>query len=229
MNTLAAFLSICFVLSPARAGAGDVQLPAFPKWAFCVSYQIRNADVREARPIDPNAERDPFNDGDTEIPLSVLGIRNIIDVAALSTRIVKSGILKHEEAESVIRDSTQGEELHPIIDSCNPRHIFVFYTYDGQPVAAIEVDFQYNRVRMRPEVRPSEGKRGPFETADLASLAKIAVEAGLDLKPFAETVEDYVERLKRLDKGAMKFPEELKRQDEPAKKEAEQVVPPNGP
>ena len=153
----------------------------------------------------------------------MLNSQNIVDVAALSTRVVKSGMLKQDTAESVIRKSTQGDEWHPIIESIQPRHIFVFYDYEGHPVAAIEVDFQYNRVRMRPEVRPNEGKRGPFETADLASLAKIAVEAGLDLKPFAETVEDYVKRLKRQEERSMKLLEELKEElkDEPTKKEAE--------
>ena len=222
MKTPAALTCVCFVLFNLWSEAQEKR-SSFPMWAFCVAYQIRDADHREKRPIDPNEEKDPFNPGDTWIPRSMLNSQNIVDVAALSTRVVKSGMLKQDTAESVIRKSTQGDEWHPIIESIQPRHIFVFYDYEGHPVAAIEVDFQYNRVRMRPEVRPNEGKRGPFETADLASLAKIAVEAGLDLKPFAETVEDYVKRLKRQEERSMKLLEELKDElkDERTKKEVE--------
>jgi hypothetical protein len=172
---------------------------AFPKWAFCVAYEVRDADDRDARPVDPKAEKDPFGDGDTRIPYGLINDRDIVDVAALSTRIVKSGVLKHEAAEQVIRGSTQGTKRHPIMECYEPHHIFVFYDYDGRPVAAIEVCFSCNRVKMTPEVRVRGGTFGPFETADLAGLAKIATEARLDLKPFA-SLDVYVQRLDRLSK-----------------------------
>lgn len=193
-----------------------------PEWAFCVAYQLREPDQRDARPIDPNAEKDPFNDGDSWIPRNILDDRNVVDVAALTTRIVKSGVLQQEKAEGVIRGSTQGDQLHPIIESTNPRHAFVFYSYEGKPVVAIEVDFQFNRVRMRPEVRLNEGRLGPCETADLASLARIAVEAGLDLNPFAASLEVYEDRLKKRQERLMKSLEEMRMKDERATKDAEQ-------
>lgn len=179
--------------------APNQQKITFPKWAFCVAYQVRDADVRETRPVDPKSEKDPFNDGANWIPHSLINVRNIVDVAALSTRIAKSGVLKHQAAEGVIRSTTEGNERHPIMDCYDPHHLFVFYGYEGNQVAAIEVCFSCNRVKMIPEVRDRGGVIGPFETADLAGLAKIATEAGLDLKPFA-SLEAYVQRLASLKK-----------------------------
>ena len=164
-----------------------------------MAYQVRDPDVRDARPVDPKAEKDPFNDGNTWIPYDLINDRNIVDVAALSTRLVKSGVLKHDAAEGVIRGSTQGTKRHPIMECYDPHHLFVFYDYEGRPVAAIEVCFSCNRVQMSPEVRVRRGTFGPFETADLAGLAKIVTEAGLDLKPFA-SLDAYVQRLDRLTK-----------------------------
>ena len=182
---------------------------SFPKWAFCVAYQVRDPDERDARPIDPNAEKDPFSDGDTRIPYGQINDRNVIDVAALTTRLVKSGALKHQAAEAVIQGVTAGAKRHPIMECYDPHHLFVFYGYEGHPVAAIEVCFSCNRVKMTPEIRAAgpygAGTFGTFETADLAGLAKIASDAGLDLKPFA-SVDAYVQRLdqltKRIDKEA---------------------------
>lgn len=173
----------------------------FPKWAFCVAYQVRDPDDRDARPVNPspNAVKDPLNNGDTWIPNGLINDRNIVDVAALTTRLVKSGALKHEAAEGVIRRTTAGTKMHPIMECYDPHHLFVFYGYDGHPVAAIEVCFSCNRVKMTPEIRVGSGAVGPFETADLAGLAKIATEAGLDLKPFA-SIDTYVKRLDQLTK-----------------------------
>jgi hypothetical protein len=184
---IATFTGLCDVVP-------DQPKVIFPKWAFCVAYQVRDADDRDARPVDPKAEKDPFGDGKTTIPYGLINDRNIVDVAALSTRLVKSGVLKHEAAEGVIRGSTEGAKRHPIMDCYEPHHLFVFYDYDGDPVAAIEVCFSCNRVKMTPEVRVRGGTFGPFETADLVGLAKIATEAGLDLKPFA-SLDAYVNRL----------------------------------
>ena len=39
----------------------------FPEWAFCIAYTMRDADERDARPLDP-AIGDLFGDGATEIP-----------------------------------------------------------------------------------------------------------------------------------------------------------------
>lgn len=167
---------------------------AFPAWAFCVAYQVRDPDARDARPVDPNAEKDPLNDGDTRIPYGLINDRNIVDVAALRTRLVKSRVLKHEAAEDVIRGVLHGAKRHPIMECYEPRHMFVFYGYEGHPVAAIEVCFSCNRVKMSPEVRVGGGAAGGFETADLAGLAKVATGAGLDLKPFA-SLDLYIDRL----------------------------------
>lgn len=184
-------------------------MDTFPKWAFCVAYQVRNPDERDARPVDPSpdAVKDPLNDGDTWIPCGLINDRNVVDVAALSTRLVKSGSLKHQAAEEVIRGTTAGTERHPIMECYEPHHLFVFYGYEGHPVAAIEVCFSCNRVKMSPEVRARKGTFGPFETADLAGLAKIASEAGLDLKPFA-SLDAYVQRLDQLKKRGTKEAEQ---------------------
>ena len=195
--------SLALLLIATFVGLGDetrgqVKI-AFPEWAFCVAYEVRDPDDRDARPVDPKADKEPFGDGDTRIPYGLINDRNIVDVAALSTRIVKSGTLKHEAAEEVIRGSTKGTERHPIMECYEPHHIFVFYDYDGSPVAAIEVCFSCNRVKMTPEVRAMGGRFGPFETADLAGLARVATEAGLDLKPYG-SVDAYVERLEKLAK-----------------------------
>ena len=176
--------------------------PTFPKWAFCVAYQIRDADARDKRPVNPNAVKDPFIEGDTSIPSGLLNESNVVDVAALSTRIVKSGALRHPTAEIVLRSSTRGTQRHPIMDCYDPHHIFVFYGYEGNPVAAIEVCFSCNRVKMSPEIRVGEGVSGPFETADLGKLAKAATEAGLDLKPYA-SLDAYLQRLDKLKERAI--------------------------
>jgi hypothetical protein len=174
--------------------APNQQQNTFPKWAFCVAYQVREPDERDARPVDPKAEKDPFNDGDTRIPHGLINDCNIIDVAALSTRLVKSRALNHDAAEGLLRGTTNGTKRHPIAVCYEPHHLFVFYGYEGHPVAAIEVCFSCNRVKMTPEVRVGRGAIGPFETADLAGLAKIATEAGLDLKPYA-SLDAYVQGL----------------------------------
>ncbi len=190
----------------------------FPKWAFCVAYQLRDADERDARPVDLKSNKDPFIDGDTSIPHDLINDRNIVDVAALSTRLVKSGVLKHDAAEGVLRSTTNGSKLHPIMDCYDPHHLFVFYSYEGHPVAAIEVCFSCNRVKMTPEIRANgscgAGTFGTFETADLAKLAKIATEVGLDLKPYA-SLGAYVQRL---DQETKRISEEAKQTDagEPA-------------
>ena len=181
----------------------DQQSITFPEWAFCVAYQIRDADDRDARPVDPHGEKDPFNDKDTRIPYGLINERNIVDVAALSTRIVKSKVLSKQSANEVIRGTTQGAEQHPVMECYEPHHIFIFYAYEGHPVGAIEVCFSCNRVKMNPEVRIGGG-RGSLETADLAGLAKIAFAAGLDLKPFA-SVHAYVQRLDQVEKRIMKM------------------------
>lgn len=155
----------------------------FPKWAFCMAYELRDPDVRDSRPIDPNAEKDPFNEGDTWIPQGLINDRNIIDVAALTGRMVKSGVLKQQVAQAVIRGAF-GESKYPISECFDPHHLFVFYDYDGHPVAAIAVCFSCNRVKMSPKVQGRGTPADPFETGDLVVLAKIAAEAGLDLKPF---------------------------------------------
>jgi hypothetical protein len=179
--------------------APDQKRIKFPPWAFCIAYQVRDPDKRDARPEDPKAEKDPFSEGGTWIPHGLMNDRNVVDVAALSTRIVKSGILKHDAAEGVVRGATNGAKRHPVMDCYNPHHLFVFYDYEGKPVAAIEVCFTCNRVKMTPEVRAGVGAAGPFESADLAGLAKIASEAGLDLKPYAD-LDQYVQRLDEITK-----------------------------
>ena len=77
-------------------GLGDEvkgqQKAAFPEWAFCVAYQVRDADERDARPVNPKAGKDPFDDGDSRIPHGLIDDKNIVDVAALTTRVVKSGV-----------------------------------------------------------------------------------------------------------------------------------------
>jgi len=179
----------------------------FPKWAFCAAYEVRDPDDRDARPVPPKADKDPFGDDKTRIPLEFINDRNIVDVAALSTRIVKSGVLTNEAAVEVIRGSTQGTKRHPVMACYEPHHIFVFFDYDGDPVAAIEVCFSCNRVKMTPEIRVGGRAFGSFETADLAGLAKIATEAGLTLKPFASH-DAYVQRLDLLSKRVTKDAEQ---------------------
>jgi hypothetical protein len=207
---------VVFLLASAIAGRSEEppakQRNAFPKWAFCVAYQFRDADERDARPVDPNGEKNPFDDGNTWIPHALLNGRSIIDVASLSTRAIKSGTLKHEVAEQVIRGATQGAKEHPVKECYEPHHVFVFYSYEGQPVAAIEVCFSCNRVRMSPEVL--ERATGSFETADLAALAKIASATGLSLSPFV-SLEEYLRRLNAT--------------DDRVKRAAEQAAPLNGP
>jgi hypothetical protein len=177
--------------------ASDQQRSTFPKWSFCVAYQVRDPDERDARPVAPNAEKDPFNDWDTRIPHGLINDCNIVDVAALINRLVKSEVLKRDAAEGLLRGITNGTKRHPIADCYKPHHLFVFYGYEGHPLAAIEVCFSCNRVKMTPEVRVGRGAIGPFESADLAGLAKIATEAGLDLNPYA-SLDAYVQRLDQL-------------------------------
>jgi hypothetical protein len=177
---------------------------AFPKWAFCVAYQVQDPGERDALPVDPNAEKDPFSNGETfsdaytRMPHNLINDRNVVNVAALTMRLVKSAVLKHQAAEGVLRGATAGTRRHPLMECYNPHHLFVFYGDEGHPVAAIEVCFSCNRVKMTPEIRAAGpyggGTFGTFETADLAGLAKIASEAGLDLKPFA-SLDAYVQSL----------------------------------
>jgi hypothetical protein len=201
IHLAAAFLTITTTgLSEEVVGQQRV---SFPKWDFCVAYQVRDADERDARP-NTNDEKDPFNErGAVTIPHNLIHHRQIVDVAALSTRTVKSGGLKRETAEGVFRAATLGSKRHPIMECYTPHHIFVFYSHEGQPVAAIEACFTCNRVVMKPEIRERAGTFGPYETADLANLAKIAADAGLSLKPYP-TLEAYHQRLKQLDERAKK-------------------------
>ncbi len=76
MKTPTALICVCFLLFNLWSEAQEKR-SSFPMWAFCVAYQIRDADHREKRPIDPNEEKDPFNPGDTWIPRSVLKSQNI--------------------------------------------------------------------------------------------------------------------------------------------------------
>jgi hypothetical protein len=196
--------------------APDQQQNTFPKWVFCVAYQVREPDERDARPVDPKAEKDPFNVGDTLIPQGLINDRNIVDVAALSTRLVKSGVLKHDAAEDVLRGTINGTKRHPIAECYEPHHLFVFYDYEGHPVAAIEVCFSCNRVKMTPEVRFGGGAIGPFETADLVGLAKIATEAGLDLMPHA-SFEAYTQNLDQLTKRRSERAEKVEKVEKDAR------------
>lgn len=174
--------------------APDQNADAFPRWAFCVVYQVRDADLREARPVDPDAEKDPFHDEDTWVPLNLLHEHHVVDVAALSTRVVKSRVLDHRSAEAAIRAMIQGAERHPMMDCYDPHHLFVFYCHEGAPVAALEVCFSCSRVKMSPDRRGRLQGLDAFETADLAGLAKVASDAGLELSPF-DSLDAYTRHL----------------------------------
>jgi hypothetical protein len=114
---LALWLAATFVGLSEEIPNGE-KIP-FPKWAFCVAYQVRDADERDARPVDPTVKKedplDPFSDEDTWIPHEFINDRHIVDVPALSTRSVKSGVLKHQAAEKIIQATTRGEREGSVI------------------------------------------------------------------------------------------------------------------
>jgi hypothetical protein len=202
-----AVILLSTMLSSAGQDEKRSEQTRFPKWACCIAYQVRDADKRDARPANP-ADLDPFaEDKKTQIPYHLLSERHIVDVAALSTRIVTSALLKHDTAVRVIHDVTKGSKRHPIMECYEPHHIFIFYNHEGQPVAAIEVCFSCNRVKMNPEIRDGQGVIGSFETSDLLDLAKIASTHGFALAPF-DSLDAYAQRTKRLE-------EQMKKQAEP--------------
>jgi hypothetical protein len=179
--------------------SGEEEKIAFPEWVFCVVYQVRDARDSDARPANP-PNPDPFGKADSYVPHTLLSEDDIIDSAALSVRVVKSSVLKRDVSDKAIHCALRGEKHHPVMDCYEPHHIFVFYSNGGKPVAAIEACFTCNRVKTSPMNRVVGGG---LETADLAGLAKIASDAGLDLKPY-DSLGTYIERLEKLEGEAQK-------------------------
>ncbi|MFT3992285.1 MAG: hypothetical protein QM680_12835 [Luteolibacter sp.] len=169
---------------------------SLPPWKFCIVYQLRDTDdQKDARPA-PQNTKDPFRSDVKYMPQNLLvSGREIIDIAAPSTRIVKSSILSHESAKSVASSVLSGSKSYLIKDCYNPHHLFVFYDPAGKPTAAIEVCFSCCRVKTMPEIRTMD-QSNTLETADLARLAQIVSEAGLDLDT-EHTLDTFLSRLKR--------------------------------
>jgi hypothetical protein len=192
IRLLSLFLPIMLSTLCHAEEASNVKKKTFPEWAFCMVYQVRDPDKREAR----DGLGDPLSEDGKSIPRDLIHGARIIDVAALTSRMVKSCMLKREQAEAAIRDTTQSDKRYPISDCYDPHHIFVFYGAFGNPVAAIEICFQCKRVLMTPEIRANEGQVDRCETADLASLAKIVSEAGLELTSY-KSLEAYLGQLEQ--------------------------------
>lgn len=156
----------------------------FPAWAFCVVYQFRDEDKRDVRPVTPKIKEDapienPFDDeiGEALHPRShSLLTDHGLDVAALSTRAVKSSILKKEVSDRVLASVNLSENPYPQADCYEPHHIFVFFDDNGQQVAAIELCFACNRATIMPELAN--------ENVDFLKLARIVTDAGLGLHSF---------------------------------------------
>ncbi len=166
----------------------------FPAWAFCVVYQFRDEDKRDVRPVTPKIKEDapienPFDDeiGESLHQRSHSLLTDYgLDVAALSTRAVKSSILKKEVSDRVLGSVYSSENQYPQADCYEPHHIFVFFDDKGQQVAAIELCFACNRATIMPKLAN--------EKLDFLKLAKIVTDAGLGLHSF-DSYEAYEKHL----------------------------------
>ena len=173
----------------------DQELP-FPDWSFCIVYQFRDADERDARPLPIGEDGkpirlDPFGPEDSWIPNQILRGPNIVDFAALSTRTLASKTLSHVEGKRVISSTIGSDADHPMMDCYDPHHIFVFYNNEGLPISAIEVCFRCSRVKLSPNIIAIYGRHS---SVDFPTLAKIVIDSGLAIPPY-ENLEDYLKEL----------------------------------
>jgi hypothetical protein len=154
---------------------------SFPQWSFCVAYQFRDVG-RDDDKNRPSHEDDPF--GGSWHGASLLNDKNIVDVAGLSSLVIKSKILTQSIGKAAEKATTSTTNRNWVSDCYDPHHIFVFYTSEGHPVAAAEVCFECNRVKITPDGCIGANTNSVIENADLKMLAKIAIEAGLSIEPF---------------------------------------------
>lgn len=188
---------------------------SFPQWSFCVAYQFRDVGSNndKNRPCD---ETDPF--GGEWSASSLLHDKNTVDVAGLTTRVIKSKILTHSVGKSVEKAATTTTKQNWVMDCYSPHHLFVFYTTEGKPIAAAEVCFQCNRVKIAPKSCEGVNAISYIENADLKMLAKIASDAGFSIEPF-KSYDAYAVSLDKSNAEAeKKFGHNPKKLDTPAAK-----------
>jgi len=152
--------------------------------AFCVAYAFRDADARDTR---PNHPEDPFGDpgGESIQYGSILNSDSLIDVAALTSRVVAQARVSKSQITTVCKAVIDGNARFPVMECYDPHHAIVFYSYTGKPMCCIEICFTCNQVKISPEFRTMEAVGHSYERTDLITLARLFDELKLTLFPFS--------------------------------------------
>ena len=180
------------IISPLQAeDSNSLRIKDLPDWAFCTAYVLRDTDKRDERPTDPNT-KDPFG-GKVTTPNAILQGSNIIDVASLLSRATDQKRLNKVATKGLLKALSVDDKKNTVMDCYDPHHIFVFYDYDGKPVAAVEVCLTCGRIKMEASQEGTQNLYG----IDINSVAEILANLKLSLHPY-KSIAEYKESKKKL-------------------------------
>jgi hypothetical protein len=180
-----------FIISPLQAeNKNSLRIKDLPNWAFCTAYVLRDTDKRDERPTDPNT-KDPLADKVTT-PYGILHGSNIIDVESLLSRTTDQKRLDKIASKLLLNALSFDDKKNAVMDCYDPHHIFVFYDYDGKPVAAVEVCLTCRHIKLEAS---QEGTQNLYGT-DMISIVQILADLKLSLHPYKST-EDFIKSNKK--------------------------------
>ncbi len=174
------------------------KISEFPEWTFCVAYNFRDGDERDARPIPKD---DPFGqDGDdsedAHISRGSLLIPDfLLDTAGLVSRTTSQKKIKKDLAQKIFDLTLKENQANNILlgsDCYDPHHIIVFYQDFGIPVGCIEVCFTCNRAKIyhrKNSIDPAV-RVYPTSQPDFLAIATLLDQVGLPLTPY-KSLADY--------------------------------------
>lgn len=187
----------------------------FPEWTFCVAYNFRDADKRDARPSpfkSGDSKSSEYKDGSEDTYIhngSLLLPKYMFDTAGLLSRVTSQKMINKVSAQRIFDLTLKDNKRQYLTYDCyDPHHIIIFYQDYGIPVGCIEICFTCNRARISCRKKGTEStiRIYPASHPDFFAIATIIHESGLSLSPYKSLVE-YKEKL---DEQAKKVEQYLK-------------------
>jgi hypothetical protein len=185
-------LLMLFIASPLQGeNSNSLRIKDLPNWAFCTAYVLRDKDKRDERPTDPNTSNPIAQKVTTTY--AILHGTNIIDVASLVSRTTDQKRLDKTATKRLLKALSFNDKKNVVMDCYEPHHIFVFYDYDGKPVAAVEVCLTCGRIKMEASQKGTQNLYG----TDMNSVVEILASLKLSLHPF-KSIKEYKSSEKKL-------------------------------
>lgn len=140
----------------------DEARKVFARASYCIAYSVREGESLRG----------------------VLDPKKGVNDELLRSKAIGKKRLAAETARRVVGAALDRKARHPVRECYEPHHVFVFYSAENEPAAAVEVCLTCKRIRVAPGEVNTLDLYGDHETADLNTLAKVLDEAGLPLTPF---------------------------------------------